>query len=97
MAGEVVVSKPLLILDLKDGTGIEHQPSDIQKQGSNDGKLTRIQLMGLVQVLIIQLDQLDALILLQSRELLELLSEQIDSESHGGVLIEIVEALEFFS
>ena len=49
--------------------------------------------MGLIQVLVVQLDQFDALVLLQSGELFELLPEKVDAELHGRVLIEVVEVL----
>ena len=49
--------------------------------------------MRLVQVLIVKLNQLHTLILLQSGELFELLSEKEIAEFHWSVLSIIVEAL----
>ena len=49
--------------------------------------------MGLVKVLVVELNEFNALILFQSGEFFELLSEQVNSKLDGRIHIIIVEVL----
>lgn len=96
MAGEVLVTKTLFVLDLENAGGVKHQPAHVKEQRADDCKLTRVQLMRFVQILVIQLDQLDTLVYLKRRELVELLSEKVNPKLHGRLLVKVVEVLHFF-
>ena len=52
--------------------------------------------MTLVKVLVVQLDQFDALVLFQGRKFFELLSENVEAKFHGSFLVEVVKAFELF-
>jgi hypothetical protein len=86
----------LLVLYLKHGTSIQHQPPNVQEQRPDDRELRRVQLVTFVQILVVQLNQLHALILLESGELLELLSEQVAPKLHWCFLVKVIEVLQIF-
>lgn len=50
---EIVVSKALLVLDLEDGRGVQHEPADVEEQRANDGELRRVELVRFVKVLVV--------------------------------------------
>ena len=53
--------------------------------------------MGFIQVFIIKLDKFDALILLESWKLFELLAEEVNPEFHRSFFIKVIESLKIFS
>ena len=53
VACKVIIAQALLVLDLKHGWGIEHQPSNVEEKGSDDSELTWVELVRFVQVLVV--------------------------------------------
>ena len=56
VTGKIIVSQPLLVLDLENRRGIEHEPSYVQEETPDYSKLARVKLMRLIQVSIIELN-----------------------------------------
>ena len=91
---EVTLSEALFVLELEHGGGVEHQPSHIEEETADNGELGRVVLMRLVHVLVIELNQLDALILLQGGELLKLLAEEEKPKLHWRFTVIVVKVLD---